>query len=100
MFKGRKVGTLTSGIVLLVFGIIFLLKLFINIDIFLVASLWPVILILLGIEIIVAYVLNNNQKLQYDFGAIVLVIILAFFAMSMGGAEFIITHLPEFRTTL
>ena len=100
MFKGRKVGTLTSGIVLLVFGVIFLLKLFINIDILLIASLWPVILILLGIEIIAAYVLNNDQKLQYDFGAIVLVIILAFFAMAMGGAEFVVTHLPEFRTTL
>ena len=98
MLKGRRVGTLTSGIMLVMFGIMFLLRLVItNIDISLIASLWPLILVLLGIEIIVAYIINNEEKMKYDFSAIILVIILAFFALGMGGAEFIITHLPELR---
>lgn len=98
MFKGRRVGTLTAGIVLVVFGIMFLLRLVTsNINILLIASLWPLILISVGIEIIAAYIINSKERIQYDFSAIILVIILAFFAMGMGGTEFIITHLPDFR---
>ena len=98
MIKGRRVGTLTAGIVLVVFGIMFLLRLVnVNINILLIASLWPLILVGVGIEIILAYIINKEEKMQYDFGAIILVIILVFFAMGMGGAEFIITHLSEFR---
>ena len=98
MIKGRRVGTLTAGIVLVMFGIMFLLRLVTsNINILLIASLWPLILVSVGIEIIVAYIINKEEKMQYDFSAIILVIILAFFAMGMGGVEFIITHLPEFK---
>lgn len=101
MIKGRRVGTLTGGIVLVMFGVMFLLRLVItNINILLIASLWPLILVLLGIEIILSYIINKEEKMQYDFGAILLVIILAFFAMGMGGAEFIITHLSQFRGTI
>ncbi|EKO1912251.1 hypothetical protein PZQ55_001294 [Clostridium botulinum] len=98
MLKGRRVGTLTAGIILVVFGVIFLLRLVTaNINIYLIASLWPIILVLLGIEIIVAYIINKEEKMKYDFGAIVLVIILVFFAMGMGVAEFVISHLAQFK---
>jgi len=98
MTKGRRVGTLTSGIILVMFGIMFLLKVVItNINILLIASLWPLILVSVGIEIIVTYIINKEEKMQYDFSAIILVVILAFFALGMGGAEFIITHLSQFR---
>lgn len=98
MLKGRRVGTLTAGIVLVIFGVMFLLRLVTtNINISLIVSLWPIILILLGIEIILGYIINKEEKMRYDFSAIILVIILVFFAMGMGGAEFIITHLPELK---
>ncbi|AUM96108.1 TPA: hypothetical protein LA742_004184 [Clostridium botulinum] len=98
MLKGRRVGTLTAGIILVIFGVIFLLRLVTaNINIYLIASLWPIILVLLGIEIIVAYIINKEEKMKYDFGAIVLVIILVFFAMGMGVAEFVINHLAQFK---
>lgn len=98
MIKGRRVGTLTAGILLVVFGIMFLLRLVTsNINILLIASLWPLILVSVGIEIIVAYIINKEEKMQYDFSAIILIIILSFFAMGIGGAEFIITHLSEFK---
>lgn len=101
MIKGRKVGTLTSGIILVVFGIMFLLRLFINnLNILFIASLWPLILILLGIEIISAYIINKEEKIQYDFAAVTLVIILVFFAMGMGSAEFIINNIQHFHVTI
>lgn len=101
MIKGRKVGTLTSGIILVVFGIMFLLRLFINnLNILFIASLWPVILILLGIEIIAAYIINKEEKLQYDFAGVTLVIVLVFFAMGMGSVEFIINNLMHFHVAI
>ncbi|MFL0166079.1 MULTISPECIES: hypothetical protein [Clostridium] len=101
MIKGRKVGTLTSGLALVIFGIMFLLRLFItNLSVLLIVSMWPLILVSVGIEIIAAYIINNQEKMQYDFSAIILVIILVFFAMGMGGAEFIVTHSSQFGATI
>lgn len=98
MLKGRRVGTLTAGIVLVIFGILFLLRLgFPNINISMIVSLWPLILVLLGIEIIAAYAINKEEKMRYDTGAIFLIIILSFFAMGMAGTEFVINHLTQFR---
>lgn len=100
MFKGRRVGTLTAGIILIIFGMMFLLRVVTtNIDVYLIASLWPLILVSLGIEIILAYIINKEEKMQYDFGGIILIIVLAFFAMGMGSVEFIINHLSQFRGT-
>ena len=99
MISGRRVGTFTTGIVLVIFGIMFLLRLFFpSINYLLIASLWPIILILLGIEIIAAYLIDKVEIMKYDFSAIILIIILSFFAMSMGCMEYVITHMSQFRT--
>ncbi len=99
MLKGRRVGTLTAGIILVVFGVMFLLRLVTaNINISLIASLWPIILVILGVEIILAYIINKEEKMKYDFGAIVLSY---YFSCSlrtgMGVAEFVITHWAQFK---
>lgn len=63
MLKGRRVGTLTAGIILVVFGVMFLLRLVTaNINISLIASFWPIILVILGVEIILAYIINKEEK--------------------------------------
>jgi heme O synthase-like polyprenyltransferase len=99
MTKGRRVGTFTTGIILVIFGVMFLLRLiYPNINYLAIASLWPLILILVGIEIIAAYLLNKEAMIRYDFSAIILIIILSFFAMGMGCMEYIITHMSQFRT--
>ncbi|WP_251862063.1 DUF5668 domain-containing protein [Clostridium sp. Marseille-Q2269] len=101
MLKGRRVGTLTAGIVLVISGIMFLLRSVINnIDISLIVSFWPMVLVLLGIEILTAYIINKEEKMKYDFGAVVLVMLLLFFAMGMGVTEFITTHWAVFKGTI
>lgn len=98
MFKGRRTGTLTAGIILVVFGVLFLCRMiFPALDYTFIMSLWPLVLVFLGIEVIASYVLNKGEKPQYDIAAIVLVIIIAIFAMIMGGAEFIMEHNGEWR---
>lgn len=100
MIKGRTVGTLTAGIVLVIYGILFLSHLvFPGIRYSIIMSLWPIIFILLGIEIIISYVANSKEKMKYDIAAIVLIIILSFFAMGMGVAEVIINNYPTFVKT-
>lgn len=98
MIKGRRVGTFTTGIVLIMFGIMFLLRLTsLNIDYLMIATLWPLVLVLLGIEIIVAYLINKVETMNYDFAAIFLIVMLSFFAMGMGCMEYVITHISQFR---
>lgn len=99
MIKGRRVGTLTTGLVLVMFGIMFLLRLiYPGIDYLKIASLWPLILIILGIEIIAYYLINKEEIIKYDFGAIILIIVISFFAMGMGCMQYVITHIEQIRT--
>ncbi len=97
MHKGRRVGTLTTGIILILSGAMFLCHLvYPRVSYLTVISYWPVILILLGIEVIIAYVINREDKIVYDTGAIWLVAALSFFAMGMGGLELVITNITKF----
>ena len=49
MIKNRRVGTLTAGVSMVVFGALFLLQLVVpTVTIRLIASLWPLVLIFLG----------------------------------------------------
>ena len=93
MLKGRRAGTLTAGITLTVFGLLFLGRsIFPWLDYTFIMSLWPLVLLFLGIEMIAAYIVNKEEKLRYDGSAIALVIFMALFAMVMGGAEFVMEH--------
>ena len=97
MFKGRRVGTLTAGIILVVFGVLFLIhSIGFHLNYQFIFSLWPIILILLGIEIVISYIVNKDEKIRYDGGAIALIIVLAVFAMCMGGMEFVIENAHSF----
>ncbi|MHC6181403.1 LiaI-LiaF-like domain-containing protein [Clostridium sp. JNZ X4-2] len=101
MIKGRRVGTFTSGIMLIVFGTMFLIHIvFKNIDYNFIISLWPVILISLGIEIIAAYAINKDEKIKYDIGAIAIVMMLCIFAMIMGAIQLAITNYHQFKVIL
>lgn len=96
MLKRRRVGTLTAGITLIVFGLLFLGRIVIpTLDYTFIMSLWPLVLLFLGIEVIISYGVNKEEKMQYDGAAIVLVIFMALFAMVMGGAEFVMEHTEE-----
>lgn len=98
MNKGRRIGTFTSGIFLVVFGVLYLIRNIVpDIKLSFIASLWPLILVFIGIEIIAAYVVNKEEKLKYDAGAVFLVIILCIFSMCMGGMEFILNHAEQFK---
>lgn len=99
MNSGRRVGTLTTGIILVVFGIMFLMRIvFKNINYDIIISLWPVVFILLGIEVIASYVVNKQEKIRYDAWGIFLVIIMSFFSMAMAAVQIVIQNYPHTTT--
>ncbi len=93
MNSSRRVGTLTLGAFLIITGVLFLINQFTNLISYrLLLALWPSVLILLGIEILFFCFFNKEERLRYDGGAIFIIILLSFFALTMAGIEFFILH--------
>lgn len=92
MAKTHRVGTFTLGGMLIVFGVLFLLRIFdLGITYELIFRLWPTIFIFLGGEILIANFRQQDQKLIYDKTALGLMIVLSFFAMGMAVVDFCMT---------
>ena len=94
MNNSRRVGTLTAGIVLVVFGVLFLLRNFVsNINYRFIFACWPVILILLGAETLFSRLTDEQQRLRYDGAAVFLVLVMAGFSMVMAVCHWIVIFL-------
>lgn len=93
MIKTHRVGTFTLGGLLISFGVLFLLRIFIPaLSFSIIFKLWPIIFIFLGIEILIANFRKNDESILYDKTAFALIIILSFFAMGMSIMEFAMEH--------
>lgn len=80
--KIHRVGTLTLGITLIAMGVLFLVQLFCTgIPLKIVIQVWPIVFILLGVEILCANRKAEQQEFVYDKIAIMLTMILMCFAM-------------------
>ncbi|AAK78541.1 cellulose synthase/poly-beta-1,6-N-acetylglucosamine synthase-like glycosyltransferase [Clostridium acetobutylicum] len=78
----RRVGTLTFGFLLIIFGILYFCVNFFNFPFYyIVVHLWPFVLILLGGEILFCNHLasKNNIPLKYDVISFVLIFVMLFF---------------------
>lgn len=90
----RRVGTLTLGICLICAGTLFAARLFFP-DIFtyyFIFRLWPVTLILLGIEVLVSHAGKREQKITYDGWAIFIMILILCLAATMAGCQILLEH--------
>lgn len=96
MAKSHRVGTITLGGMLITFGLLFILRIFITtLSYGIIFKLWPVIFILLGIEILISNFRQKDTTLIYDKTAFALIIILSFFAMGMSIVEFIMSNVDH-----
>lgn len=88
----HRIGTVTFGLSLIVFGCLFLARLiWPGLDYRMVFRMWPCVLICLGIEVLAA-ALDKEAVFVYDKAAVVLMVIMLIFAMSMAGADYIMEH--------
>ena len=70
--RERRIGTITMGVCLVVFGVLFLVHIFggfLNYE--LIFHLWPLILIGLGMEILFYTCIASGKAEKYDFAAII-----------------------------
>ena len=82
----HRVGTITTGLSMIIFGVLFLLHGFgYMISYEMIFQLWPMILIGLGIELLLSNMIR--RKFVYDKGAILLLIVMTFFVIGMAIAD-------------
>lgn len=63
----RRIGTATMGITLVLVGILLIIFMFKPFDIFKLMKFSPILLILLGVEMLWQYFSSHGQNLKYDF---------------------------------
>lgn len=89
--RTRRVGSVTFGLTLILFGVLFLLHTVVpSLHYELIFQFWPVVFLLLGVEILVENHKSSAEKCKfvYDFPAILMLVLMLLFAMVMAAAEF------------
>lgn len=82
----HRVGTITTGITLVAFGILFLLKIFLGVlDYVTIVNLWPLIIVGLGVELLLSTVKCEN--FVYDKASMFILVLMTFFAMGMAAVS-------------
>lgn len=89
--RTRRVGSVTFGLTLILFGVLFLIHIVepsLNYEV--IFNLWPVVFILLGIEILIENHRSNagQYKFIYDFPAILMLVMMLLFAMVMAAVDY------------
>lgn len=88
----HRVGSISFGCVLVVFGVLCLLHGLIPAFSYqLIFHLWPCVLIILGIEVLAASA-KSTTKFVYDKTAVVLMFFVTIFAMCLAGLDFTMEH--------
>ena len=80
--KERRIGTFTLGAMLVVYGILFVINIFTDkLNYGTIFSFWPILLIILGIEILVGLYSKEKTKFVYDKGSVILLIMITIFIL-------------------
>jgi len=99
MMRSKKIGVFTLGISLVVFGVLFMVRVFAPwFDFVRVLQFWPVVLILLGIEVLVSALVPRKEgdaAIKLDAASIVLLFVVLFLAIGLAAAQFALEQLPE-----
>lgn len=96
----RRIGSVTFGITLLCYGVLFLIHIFVPMLKYqYIFRCWPVIFILLGCEILVENRIAKTRdcKIVYDFAAVLMLGIMLLFAMIMAVIDFEIAYGPFYQ---
>lgn len=97
--RTRRVGSVTFGLTLILFGALFLVNIFMpTLHYEVIFRMWPVVFIFLGVEILVENHRSNAEKCRfvYDFPAIVMLALMLLFAMMMAAVDYAFTYQNSF----
>lgn len=94
--KVHRVGSITFGIILILLGIALLLQLiFPAITYSVILDFWPVTLIVLGLEVLIANMRSDQTDFQFDGWSILFLFLVLGFTICIGTMDFVLTHLPQ-----
>lgn len=86
--KVRRVGTFTTGIALVLFGVMLALAGFVqSFDITIVFKLWPFVVLSFGVEVLFFAFTNQEDKFRYDGASIFLLVFVVLASMGMAVVE-------------
>lgn len=91
----RRVGSVTFGVTLICYGILFLTRIFVPaLQYHIIFQCWPVVFILLGVEILVENRRSrtHEEKIIYDYPAIFMMAAMLFFAMIMAVVDYAVRY--------
>ena len=93
----KRAGSVTLGLTLVTFGVMFLLSAFIKSFNYLdVIKFWPVIFISLGIEMLVHAFSKDAEKAKLDVPSCIMTCVLMLFSMCLAGAQYAMTELVPY----
>ncbi len=85
-YRIHRVGTITAGMSMIAFGVLLLLHTFFEmISYKMIFSLWPFMLIGLGLELLLSNF--SEKRIVYDKAAVFILVFMTFFVMAMAAAD-------------
>ena len=95
--RSKRIGSVTLGLTLIVFGTLFFLSIFIkNLNYMYVAKFWPVIFIFLGIEMLISVFSKNSENAKLDIPSCLMTFVLMGFSMMMAALQFVVEAFPQY----
>ncbi len=92
----HRVGSITTGLSMIVLGIAVLLHLIFGLISYeWIFRMWPLMIIGIGIELLLSNF--SKEKVVYDKAAIVLMFLVSFFAVCMAGMDMFLKYMSEGR---
>lgn len=98
-----RVGTFSMGVLLILVGVLLLLGELKGISaVKLIFTWWPVVLIILGIEVLVHIYFSGeeNPRVRYDGFSIFIIILIIMITLFAYGVRFAMQNVPELRDLL
>lgn len=85
-YRTHRVGTITAGLSMVAFGVLLLLRTFFEmISYSIIFSLWPLMLIGLGLELLLSNF--SEKRIIYDKAAVFILVFMTFFVLVMAVAD-------------
>ncbi|MDR1733375.1 MAG: DUF5668 domain-containing protein [Oscillospiraceae bacterium] len=108
MLNKNRIGILTLGVCLIIYGIVFLMHAFIPAWNYADAiRFWPIVLIMLGLEVLANAIFRKKEDdavpLKLDGLSVILLVVVLVFAFALAATEFAAAKLPalleDFKNT-
>ena len=92
--REHRVGAFTFGSVLVVYGVLYLIKIFLGgLSYSFLFHLWPIIFIMLGCEILFSLV-DKGAKIKIDYASVILMFILVGVSIVLGCFDYFMSVYP------